>query len=308
MGFRFAGVLVLIFSCGCSIQRVVVDRVGDALSRGSGGYAEDDDPELVRDASPFALKAVESLLSESPNNKGLLLASCSGFTQYAHAFVQDEADYTEAADLARATAMRARAKKLYLRAREYGLRGLDAAVPGFREQLKTYPERALARVSRDQVPMLYYTAASWAAAFALDVSDANLAVDQSVIELMIRRAFALDPNWDGGALHEFLLAWEAGHAQAGGSAAAAREHFQEAVRLSSGMRASVYVTYAESVSLQNQDRPAFESLLKAALAIDSGKDTPHRQAILAAQRRARWLLSRIPELFNEPDDPKETHS
>ena len=220
MGFRFAGVLVLIFSCGCSIQRVVVDRVGDALSRGSGGYAEDDDPELVRDASPFALKAVESLLSESPNNKGLLLASCSGFTQYAHAFVQDEADYTEAADLARATAMRARAKKLYLRAREYGLRGLDAAVPGFREQLKTYPERALARVSRDQVPMLYYTAASWAAAFALDVSDANLAVDQSVIELMIRRAFALDPNWDGGALHEFLLAWEAGHAQAGGSAAA----------------------------------------------------------------------------------------
>ena len=60
MKFRStAAFLVLTFSCGCSIQRVVVNRVGDALAQGAGAYAEDEDPELVRDASPFALKAVE---------------------------------------------------------------------------------------------------------------------------------------------------------------------------------------------------------------------------------------------------------
>lgn len=297
--------LLVLSMCGCSIQKVVVDRVGDALAQGSGGYAEDEDPELVRDASPFALKAVESLLPASPSNQGLLLAACSGFTQYAHAFVQDEADYLEARDLARATELRARARKLYLRAREYGLRGLEAALPGFRDQLKADPGAALARAGRAQVPLLYYTGASWAAAFALDVTDPSLAVDQGVIDRIMRRALDLDPAWDGGALHEFFVAWEAGHAQAGGSVAEAERHFREAVRLSSGRRASAYVTYAEAVPLQTQDRKAFDGLLRAALELDPAKDVPHRQAILAAQRRARWLRGREGELFNDDEGPKE---
>ena len=305
MKCSLAAPLAALLLSGCSIQKVVVDRVGDALAQGSGGYAEDEDPELVRDASPFALKAVESLLNASPSNKGLLLAACSGFTQYAHAFVQDEADYVEARDLARATELRARARKLYLRAREYGLRGLEASLPAFRDQLKANPEVALARAGKEQVPLLYYTAACWAAAFALDVTDASLAVDQGVIEKIMRRALVLDPAWDQGALHEFYVAWEAGHAQAGGSAEAAKRHFLEAVRLSKGMRASVYVTYAEGLPLQNQDRKAFDGLLRTALAIDPAQDLPHRQAILAAQRRARWLQGREDELFNDPEDPKE---
>jgi len=305
MNYRLTAPLLALFLCGCSIQRVVVDRVGDALAQGSGGYAEDEDPELVRDASPFALKAVESLLSASPSNKALLLAACSGFTQYSHAFVQDEADYVEGRDLARATEMRARARKLYLRAREYGLRGLEASLPNFRTQLKGNPDIALARAGKEQVPLLYYTAASWAAAFALDVTDASLAVDQGLIEKFMRRALVLDPGWDQGALHEFFAAWEAGHAQAGGSAEAARRHFVDAIRLSKGMRASVYVTYAEGLALQVQDRKAFDALLQSALAIDPAQDLPHRQAILAAQRRARWLRGREGELFNDDEGPKE---
>jgi predicted anti-sigma-YlaC factor YlaD len=304
---KSAAAILATLLCGCSIQRVVVDRVGDALSKGSGGYGSDEDPELVRDASPFALKAVEGLLSESPNNKGLLLAACSGFTQYGHAFVQDEADYIEAKDLDRATAMRARARKLYLRAREYGLRGLEAALPGFRTQLKADPGPALARVGKEQLAILYYTGASWAAAFALDVADPALAADQTLIEQIMRRALVLDPAWDGGAAHEFFVAWEAGHALSGGSVARARGHFQAAVRLSNGMRASAYVTLAEAVPLQSQDAAEFTALLNTALAIDPGKDPSHRQAILAAQRRARWLLSRRAELFNEPE-PKENPS
>ena len=110
-----------------------------------------------------------------------------------------------------------------------------------------------------------------------------------------------------GAIDEFFVAWEAGHALSGGSVAAARGHFQAAVRLSNGMRASAYVTLAEAVPLQSQDAAEFTALLNTALAIDPGKDSSHRQAILAAQRRARWLLSRRAELFNEPE-PKENPS
>jgi len=295
--------VILASTPACSLKRAAVNRLGDALAEGTGTYAADDDPELVRDASPFALKTLEALLETSPKHPGLLLAAASGFPQYAHAFLQDEADYTEARDRARATELRARARKMYLRARGYGLRGLEVALPGFGEGLRADPAAALARAGQAQVPLLYYTAASWAAAFALDITDPTLAVGQGTIEQMARRALALDPAWDGGALGEFLLAWEAGHASAGGSRAEARRLFEEVVKLSP-RRASAYVTFAEAVPLEAQDRAGFESLLKTALAVDPDRDPARRTATLVAQRRARWLLSRTAELFNDEPTPE----
>src|SRR4030065_2562382 len=86
------------FLLACSPRAYVVSRMADAASSGGEAFARDDDPELVRDAVPFALKAMESLLSSSPDHKGLLVALCKGFTQYAVAFVRQDAE--EAGDLA----------------------------------------------------------------------------------------------------------------------------------------------------------------------------------------------------------------
>src|SRR5512137_791915 len=112
-------------SSGCSVKRVAVNKVGDALAGGGTTFASDDDPELVKAAVPFSLKLMESLLNESPRHEGLLLAAASGFTQYAYAFVQEDADEMEDKDLAAAEELRGRARRLYLRAHNYGLRGLD---------------------------------------------------------------------------------------------------------------------------------------------------------------------------------------
>src|SRR6266496_3974021 len=88
---------------GCSIQRIAVNKLGDALAGGGTSFASDDDPELVKAAVPFSLKLMESLLAENPRHQPLLLAASSGFTQYSYAFVQQEADEMEETDLAAAT-------------------------------------------------------------------------------------------------------------------------------------------------------------------------------------------------------------
>lgn len=117
---------------GCqTVKRAAVNQLGDALASGGTTFAADDDPEIIRAAAPFSLKLMESLLAESPNHRGLLLATASGFTQYGYAFVQQEADELEEKDLAAASALRDRARRLYLRARGYGLRALEATHPGF---------------------------------------------------------------------------------------------------------------------------------------------------------------------------------
>ena len=287
-------------SGGCSIKKMAINTLGNALAEGTSGFAKDDDPELVRDAVPFALKTIESLIDESPQHRGLLTAACSGFTQYAYAFIQMEADYVEAQDLDRATQMRARAKKLYVRALNYGMRALELDHPGFRARLRSEGDAVLAKTTKKDVALLYWTSAAWSAAFAVDVTDSQLSVDQTLMEKMMRRALALDESWDQGALHDFFISWEAGHASAGGSIEKAREHFARAKALSGGQRLSPFVSYAEAVSLNEQNKKEFEELLKGVVGADAAALQPNQRLVnLIAQRRAAWLLSRVDQLFIE---------
>lgn len=284
---------------GCSmVKRRAINMVGDTLAESGSNFATDDDPELIAAAIPFGLKTIEGLLVESPHHKGLLFAACSGFTQFSYAFVQQEADYVEAQDLQKATAMRARAKKLYLRAVGYGMRDFDEDIPGFSALVGKDPDAALAKTTKKHVPLLYYTGAAWAAAFAIDVTDSDLSVRQTAMEKMLRRALALDETWELGALHDFFISWEAGHASAGGSMEKAREHYFRAMQISAGARVSPMVSYAESVLVPEQKKAEFVKLLNEALAVDLSKTPPEQTlANVLAQRRARWLLSRVDELF-----------
>jgi predicted anti-sigma-YlaC factor YlaD len=54
---------------------------------------------------------------------------------------------------------------------------------------------------------------------------------------------------------------------------------------------------AEAVCVPQQLRAEFESLLEQALRIDTRSAADNRLATVLAQRRARWLLSRVDHLF-----------
>src|SRR2546422_118897 len=126
-----AGLMLCFTGSGCSIRRYALNKAADALAQSGATFASDDDPELIKAAAPFSLKLMESLLAENPRHPGLLAAAASGFTQYAYAFVQEDADETEPRDLAAAEALRARTRHLYWRAQSYGLRGLEVKHQGF---------------------------------------------------------------------------------------------------------------------------------------------------------------------------------
>src|SRR5277367_904722 len=137
--------IFLLSSCSvsCSVRKYAINQLGDALAGTGTTFASDDDPELIRSAVPFSLKLIESLLAENPRHEGLLLEAARGFTQYSYAFVQEDADETEDTDRARAAALRARAAKLYVRARNYGLQGLEVRHKDFAARLKVNPKEAV---------------------------------------------------------------------------------------------------------------------------------------------------------------------
>lgn len=294
--------VALVFAPGCSIKRLAVNKVGDALAGGGTTFASDDDPELVKAAVPFSLKLMESLLAESPKHQGLLFATASGFTQYAYAFVQQDADEVESEDLARATVLRERAKRLYLRARGYGLRGLDASHPGFSEKLAADPRAAVQVARKPDVALLYWTAASWGAAISLSKDDPALLGEIPQMEALMDRALQLDESFNEGAIHNFLITYEmARQGAAGDPAARSRAHFDRAMELTQGRQAGPLVAYAEAVCVQKQDLKQFDELLKRALAIVPDEHPETRLVNLVMQRRARWLLAKREELFLVPE-------
>ena len=292
--------LLLLAACfllACSPRAYVVSRVADAVSSGGDSFARDDDPELVREAVPFALKSMESLLDSQPDHKGLLAALCRGFTQYAAAFVRQDAEEAEDPSVRRAGMERAR--RLLLRARDYGVRGLSVGRDGFADALSANPAGAAARAGTEDVPLLYWTAAAWSLAVATSPDDPGLLADLPRSEALMRRALALNEGYDGGAIHDYFIAFEGGRPEAmGGSAEKARRHFERAMALSGGKKVSPLVTFAETVSVRAQNRKEFLDLLDRALAFDARAGAPeHRVGNLVSQRRARWLKGRVDELF-----------
>src|SRR5215469_9463028 len=184
-----AAMLALVVSTGCSIKKFAISRMADSLaSQSTSSFATDDDPELIGDALPFALKLMEGLLDQVPQHRGLLFATSSGFTQYSYVWVQQPADEMEQVNVERAWEMRLRARKLYLRARDYGIRGLEVKHPAFSAALRRDAISAVRVTSKNDVPLLYWTAASWGAAISVSKDNPDLVADQPIVEALIDRS------------------------------------------------------------------------------------------------------------------------
>lgn len=287
-------VLLLAAAAGCSFQKMAADVVGDAISGEGKAYSSDNDPELVREALPFGLKTYESLLEVTPEHEGLLLASARGFTAYAY-LVQREAEELEEKDLARSREMLERARKLYLRGRDYGLRGLEVEYPGFGARVRSETEAALAETTKADVPFLYWTGAAWAGALSAAKDDLELVAELPLAGKLVGRVLALDETFDYGAAHEFFVSYEGG--RPGGSRKKAREHYRRAVEISGGRRASVHLALAEAVAVPEQDLGEFRALTAKTLAHDVDRYPRFRLVNVLARERAEWLRSRIPDLF-----------
>jgi len=292
---------LLASTAGC--KTVAVGFMADAIASGGGGaMAQDDDPELVRDAVPFALKTMEGLLEQEPDHEGLLLALSSGFTQYAFAFVASPADAADMkGDLAGAKAGRERARRLLLRARDYGLRGLDVREEKVSSRLKPgagLPGAVRSFEKKKDVPLLYWTAAAWSLAISSAKGDMSLVADLPVPIAMMERALVLDEAWGEGALHEYFLVLDPGRTAAeGGGPEKAKQHYERALALSKNKKLGPHVSYAEGVLVKAQDRDGFTRLLEEVLRADVSADRAHRLENVLAQRRARLLLDHADDLF-----------
>ncbi len=284
---------------GCTLRSLAVDTLAGALTSGGDVFASDDDPQLVREALPFALKTMEALVVESPDDADLLRATASGFTQYTAGFVEADARALEDVDYEAYLATRDRALRLYLRARDYGLRGLELRHPGLGERLRSEPDVAAAAIGPDEIELCFWTGAAWGSAISVGLHRPEVVADVDAVRALLARSLVLDEAWGEGAVHEALIAIESLPEMMGGSPERARFHYGRAVALAGGHAASPHVVAASSLFVPAQDRAGFDRALEAALAVDVDAAPARRLQNTLAQDRARWLRARAADLFLE---------
>jgi predicted anti-sigma-YlaC factor YlaD len=284
-----------------SCQKIIVGKLSDALSQEGEGsiFTRDNDPELIRDALPLALKMYEGLLEANPEDVPLHRATASAFCAYSYAFIHFPAD-TITDDPDTKKVMHKRAKKMYIRARDYALDGLELRYPGFRKGLGNNADSTLAQTTKEDASILYWAGLSWMGAFTVDKFDMRLAISVPKAIKIMKRVEELNPDYGKGAIDEFLISYYGAMPKSmGGDKAKAKEHFERAVKLTEGNSAGPYLALATAVAIPTQDGELFDELIKKANKIKPESDKNSLLLRTIQKEKALWLKKNRDDFFVE---------
>ncbi|MDC7228364.1 MAG: TRAP transporter TatT component family protein [Spirochaetales bacterium] len=320
--------LLSLFSC-VSIEDIAMRSAANMLSSDSGGaniFTMDDDPELIADALPLAMKLYEMVLASNPEHAAMQYATGKNFIMYANAFIQTPAGMLPDDEYLKQEVMLARAKRMYLRGRDYVIDGIELNHPGFITAVDDNRlDDAVSMLKEpEDAAMLYWAASAWIGAYSCDPFDFELASSLYVPSAMLLRALELDGGFSNGAIHDVFIqiysslpyshilkaAESAPETTAKfnneyyGSLGIAdslekktMHHFNTSLELSGGTNPGTYCSYASSVSVKKQNYKEYKSLLEKALEINPA-DYPENELVISIyQEKAAWMLEHAEDFF-----------
>ena len=288
---------MVIFVIGCSPKKLLLKQFDGVFDSIEYVYLTDDDPQLVKEAFPFNLKIIEILLNKDPDNRELLLTALSSFTMYAYGFLMEDAEKLSLSDYKAGIEVYNRANKLFNRALRYGLHGMELKYPEFTDLLA---KREIDRnpFTVEDVAYLYWLSAALGGLISSSHGNPVYVVDLPKVGWLLETSMELDGAWNKGALYSAMISFTMSRPDAlKNREQVARDYFDKAVKASSGKDCSIFVRFAESVCIKNQNKGEFIENLNYVLFFNVESSKELRLTNTMAQSRAKWLMSRVDELF-----------
>ncbi|MDR2467586.1 MAG: TRAP transporter TatT component family protein [Spirochaetaceae bacterium] len=266
-------------------------------------------PTVVGIALPHLIRRDEGRLLKTPGNAPLRLETGSYYVMYANAFIEGPAKMLPPDDYEERDVKLARAKQTYLRGVTILREGLDRKYPGMScayasGKLDGYLER----LTKDDVPAVYWMVAGTLAAYSLDPFDLDLGFKIPELAALMARAYKLDPDFNNGALDDFyILFYGALPPALGGDREKAKKQFEIALKKTNNNAASPYISYVEAIAIPEQDRKKFDEYLDKALKVNLGamKTAEEKLATKIAQKKARFYqknAERFVPLIDQSDE------
>ena len=259
--------------------------VGSILEDIAKSSSKQSDISIIREGTPAYLMLIDGLIEAHPRNQKLLIAGARAYSSYAALFSEEDRD---------------KAKRLYLKGREYGLRALSKRRE-FKEALSKSLnefEPCLADFGKKDVPALFWTASCWGSWISLSTDSVEALAEVPKVICIMQRVLELDESFYYGGPHLFMGVYHVSRPKAyGGNPEKALSHFERAFELGQEKFLMAHVLYAKYYARQTFDRDLFVSTLEKVL--DSPADSVPELTLLntIAKQKAKRLLERADDYF-----------
>lgn len=274
------------WSCGV-VQTVAVNSTAGIIDYGLGAIFEESDLQFAEQSIPANITLMEALYrANDKDDDHLALLLTQSYAGYALAFVEDTDPE--------------RAKVLYKRARDYGLSVLKKN-KHFRAAFEEDPEQfqnAISTFSKDDVPIIFWTANAWGNLVKLGIADPAVLGDLNKVTALMEFVVRTDERYYYGSAHLFFgMIFATTPKSLGGKPDSAKVHFDRCLAIGEKKFLLPYVFLAQSYAVQMQDKALFESSLK--IVEEASLDILPEQRLVnaVAKRKAKALLAKEDDLF-----------
>jgi len=271
---------------GCSFKSIALRSAVDIIGKGIEVFYEESDVVLAEDSMASQLKLLEILLKNDPRNANLLLFVTQGFGAYAFMFLEGKENE--------------RAKGFYVRGRNFGIRTLQkkSSLDFLAESDLDQFDRGLKKLSRKEVPLLFWSAYCWGGHANLSRDNPAALADLPKIERMMLRVNELLPGYFYSGADIFLGSYYGSKPKMfGGNLKKSKFYFDRALAVSDEKFLMGIVLYARHYAIPSQDRGYFKLLLENVLNFSAESFPEQRLANEVAKKRALKLLKEIDEYF-----------
>lgn len=287
--FIFPVIVFSLFNWSCGIvNTIAVNATADIVDYGLGSVFEESDLDFAEKAIPGNMVLLEALYrAKEKDDEHLAYLLTQGYTGYTLGFVEDVDPE--------------RAKLLYTRARNYGLRALSLKNEYFQKALDEDAaalKSSLKRFSKKDVPLIFWTANAWGNLVNVSIADPAVLVDLPKVNAMMEFVLQHDESYFYGSAHLYFATILATVPKnLGGKPDSARYHFERCFELSRNKFLLPFVYMAKSYCVQVQDRELFIKLLTT-VEETSLEALPEQRLVNAiAKRKAKKLSERVDDLF-----------
>ncbi len=280
-GFASVILLMLIVS-GCGQY---VSNAKKEFAEGlSATILEHDDSETIKQAMPAYMVLVSSMIRSDPDNVGLLMSGAKLYGAYASVFVENKD----------------RQRVLSARAFEYASHALCVTRPtscDMRKNSYHQFELSLEQFNKADAGVLFSLGSAWAGLIQASSTDWNAIAELPRAKAVIERVLQLDETINNGDAHIYMGVMQSLLPESmGGKPELARQHFERAIKISTGVNLMARLMYAEKYARLVFNRELHDSLLKEILETDISK-SDNRLIDVVVQERARKLLANADDYF-----------
>lgn len=287
--------VILVPSCG--MKKMATNTIGKIAMDGMVAIESEEDISFARETALSLIKTLEVLRYGNPQDARSLTLLSMSYGQYAFGFLESDMISAPTGSTEYNVA-KARADLFYRRGKEFGIAALSSLdVAKILNTPMSGLKKSLQRLSKKNVPTLFWTAFNWANYLNLHLDDPEAIADLPKIEAFLDRVLELDPDFYYGSAHAFKGTIASMRPKMlGGNPVLADKEFKLAMETWPNYLMTK-ILYAQYYARQIQDVSLFRNTLSSVISADPSALPQGRLANELAKQRARLLLNLEKKLF-----------